>query len=129
MKNQKGQAVVETALVIPLLLVFLCMIIDTGRIVYFECRLNSICQESVRMAGIGYGETEIRSYVLNQFGSSYASTLNVSFSPDVPDGTPRKSGDLVTVILSDDINYITPFANAILHSPFKAAAQSTIRVE
>lgn len=126
MKNQKGQAVVETALVLPILLIFLCMIIDVGRIVYFESRLNSICQESVRIAGLGGGDTQVQDYASGQLGSGYASTLQVTISPDE---STRKSGDFVTVTLSDDINYITPLANVILPSPFKATAQSTIRVE
>jgi Flp pilus assembly protein TadG len=126
MKNQKGQAVVETALVIPLLLIFLCMIIDTGRIVYFESRLNSICQESVRIAGLGGKDIDVQNYALNQLGSGYSSTPQVNTSPDE---LTRKSGDFVTVTLSADINYITPFANVILSSPFKGTAQSTIRVE
>jgi Flp pilus assembly protein TadG len=126
MKKNKGQAVVETALVIPLLLLLLCMIVDTGRIIYAEARLNSICQESVRIAGLGGGYSQVYDYAASKLDSASASTLTVGEDP--PDSV-RKSGDFVTVTLSVNLKYITPFANVILPSPFKAIAQSTIRVE
>jgi hypothetical protein len=126
MKYRKGQAVVEAALVLPLLLLFLCMIIDTGRILYAKSRLNSICQESVRIAGLGEGDAEVEGYAISELDSDTASTLQVAISPNE---SLRKSGDFVTVNLSVYIKYITPFANVILPSPFKAMAESTIRVE
>lgn len=126
MKKNKGQAVVETALVVPLLLLFLCMIVDTGRIIYAESRLNSICQESVRIAGLGGGDTQVQDYAASNLDSDTASTLQVTISPTE---LQRKSGDFVTVDLSVGIKYITPFANAILPSPFNVIAESTIRVE
>jgi Flp pilus assembly protein TadG len=126
MKSKKGQAVVETALVLPLLIIFLCMIIDTGRILYAESNLNLICQESVRIAGLGEGDTQVQDYALSKLDSNLDSTLQVTISPAE---SVRKSGDYVTVNLSVDLNYITPFASSILPSPFIAKAQSPIRVE
>lgn len=125
-KTEKGQAVVEAALILPLLLLFLCMMIDVGRIVYAEARLNSICQASVRIAGLGGSDSQIYDYAHSQLDSQTASTLEVY--PD-PLEAARKSGDFVTVKLSVDINYLTPLANVILSSPFHAVAQSTIRIE
>lgn len=126
-KSEKGQAIVEAALIMPLLLLFLCMIIDVGRIVYAEARLNSICQESVRIAGLGGSDSQIHDYAYGQLDSQTASTLKVYPNPTEAEG--RKSGDFVTVKLSVNINYITPFANVIFSSPFNAVAQSTIRIE
>lgn len=119
MKKRKGQAIVETALVLPLLLLLFCMIVDTGRIIYTKSKLNLICQESVRMAGLGESDDSIKTYAASRMDGCTAQT-----------STPeRKSGTFVTVDCYVDINYITPFASAILPSPFKAAAESTMRVE
>lgn len=125
-KSEKGQALVETALILPVFILFVCMIIDVGRIVYAEARLNSICQESVRIAGLGGSDSQIYAYAYSELDSQTASTLKVDPNP-LEDA--RKSGDFVTVKLSVDINYLTPFANVILSSPFHAVAQSTIRIE
>lgn len=122
MKKRRGQAVVEAALVLPLLLLFFCMIVDTGRVIYTESRLNSICQESVRLAGLGETDSVVKQYAESKMDGLTVDNIN-------PGDSTRKSGDFVTVDLSVDINYITPFASAILPSPFKAMAESTIRVE
>jgi len=126
MKKRKGQAVVEAALVLPLLLLFLCIIIDTGRIVYAESRLNSICQEAVRIAGLGQGDAAVQQYALSKLDASMLPADWISIDPIE---SSRDSGDFVTVDLRVDIKYITPLANVILPSPFKAEAESTIRVE
>jgi len=97
-----------------------------GRIVYAESRLNLICQESVRVAGLGGGDIQVHDYAFSRLDSDTASTLQITFSPIE---TLRKSGNFVTVNLSVDIKYITPFASAILPSPFKVIAESTIRIE
>lgn len=124
MKKRRGQAVVEAALVLPLLLLLFCMIVDTGRIIYSKSMLNSICQESVRIAGLGQGDDAVKSYAASKLD---ASTLPLDWISITP--YDRRSGDFVTVDLKIDINYITPFASAILPSPFVATAESTIRVE
>jgi len=127
LRSEKGQAVVETALVIPLLLLFLCMIIDVGRIVYAESRLNLICQESVRIVGLGGNYTQVYDYAYSKLDSDSAATLKVVLNP--MDDTLRKPGTFATVSLTVDLKYITPLANVILPSPFKAVTESTIRVE
>lgn len=127
LKSEKGQAVVETALVMPLLLLFLCMIIDVGRIVYAEARLNLICQESVRIVGLGGNYSQIYNYAYSKLDTDSAATLQVGLNP--MDDTLRKPGTFTTVTLTINMKYITPFANVILPSPFKAVSESTIRVE
>lgn len=126
LKGEKGQAIVEAAFVLPLLLIFLCMIIDVGRIVYAESRLNMLCQEAVRIAGLGGGDAEIQNFAFNRLDPDTADTLSVTVSPAE---ALRDSGDYVTVNLSVDLDYITPFAKTILPSPLNITAESTIRVE
>ncbi|MFL0247775.1 TadE/TadG family type IV pilus assembly protein [Candidatus Clostridium stratigraminis] len=135
MKKKKGQALVETALVVPILILFICMIIDTGRIIYAESRLNLICQESARIASLG-GVNDVYTYAHNKLDSASADTLNANVLYSKPNSTTtttdaslNKSGNFVTVDLSVKLQYITPLANLILPSPFVATAKSTIRIE
>lgn len=125
MKKKKGQAIVETALVIPILLMFFCGIIDFGRIIHAQSRLNLICQESVRLAGLGKGDSEVTSYAKGKVPSAIVKINPLVNSSD----GKRNSGDNVTVILSYDVKYITPLVNIIFKTPFKVQAESTIRVE
>jgi Flp pilus assembly protein TadG len=122
MKKMEGQSIVETALVAPLFLLLLFMIIDVGRITYSLSRLNFVCQETVRLAGLGNGNTQVEEYARSKVDS-----VAVNISP--AEETLRKPGTFVTVTLDARLDYITPFANVILPSPFHAKAESTIRVE
>lgn len=122
MKNKKGQSIVETALIAPLFLFLLFMIIDVGRITYALSRLNLVCQETVRLAGLGNGNEQIEEYARSKVDS-----VEVNISPT--NEALRKPGTFVTVTLDVKLDYITPFASVILPSPFHAKAESTMRVE
>lgn len=53
-KKERGQAIVEFALVLPILLALLCGIIDFGWIYYNQITLNNAAREGARYAVIHY---------------------------------------------------------------------------
>ena len=56
-KEQKGQSLVEFALVLPLLLLLICGIVDLGRLLFAYASLNMTTQEAVRVGGLGKAAT------------------------------------------------------------------------
>lgn len=126
MRRKKGQALIEIALVLPILLVIICGIADFGRIFYSEIHLNMISQDAVRMAGLGRTDQAIVQFVSSNVLLSDKDTLQVAVTPN---DLTRKSGDFVTVKITYKVKYITPLMNKILPSPFAINTQSTIRVE
>jgi Flp pilus assembly protein TadG len=126
MKKRKGQALLETALVLPIFILFFCGIIDFGRIIHASSKLNLITQESVRLAGLGKADSEVTQFAYNKTDLENKSTLIVKVNPAY---SLRKPGDYVTVQISYEVNYITPLIGFILPSPFKINTSSTIRVE
>ena len=50
MRNQKGQALVETALIIPLLLLLVMGLFEFGRVMYIKNTLNNAARAGVRVA-------------------------------------------------------------------------------
>ncbi|MGN1025079.1 MAG: TadE/TadG family type IV pilus assembly protein [Faecousia sp.] len=60
LKTEKGQAMVEFALVLPVLLVLLCGIIDFGWLYYNQITLNNAAREGARYAVIHYDPTTDR---------------------------------------------------------------------
>lgn len=126
MKKKRGQALLETVLVLPIFLLFFCGIIDFGRILHASSQLNLITQESVRLAGLGRTDSEVTQFAYNKTNLENKSTLIVNVSPVY---TVRKPGDYVTVKITYDVKYITPLIGYILPSPFKINTSSTIRVE
>jgi Flp pilus assembly protein TadG len=123
-KREDGQALVEFALMIPLLLLLLTSVFDFGRILYTKLNLELVNQESVRIGGLGQGDEAIRSYAFSKFTAGDPSKLEISISPVEAE---RESGDYLTVTLAYPESFVGILGkNAI---PYTVKTSSTIRVE
>jgi Flp pilus assembly protein TadG len=127
MRRKKGQALVEIALALPILLLLLCGIIDFGRILYAGISINMAAQETARYASFSKTDAEIRQKAVNSCSLSDKDTkLSVSITPDK---ALRTTGGNVTVAIEYDVDYITPLMNKIIGEFFTVRTSSTIRVE
>ena len=126
MRKKKGQAVLEIALVLPILIFVFCAMADVGRILYASANLNMITQEAVRLAGLGKSDSEIIQYVNDKVRLPDKNTMITEINPS---SQYRNSGDYVTVKITYKVKYITPLMNRILPSPYDVNTESTIRVE
>lgn len=126
MRKEDGQAVVEIALVLPILLILLCGIIDFGRILYASIHLNMVTQEAVRLAGLGKSDYEVVQFVNDKVDLADKDTIKIDISPN---DLGRNSGDYATLKITYEVKYITPIINVFIPSPFEVNTQSTIRVE
>jgi Flp pilus assembly protein TadG len=138
MRSEKGQAAVEFALVLPILLMLIFGIIDFGRILYTKNALTSLSQESARHMSIYYVSDGTNGTVLSTYVSAHPGTLattafkksdnssGIQISP-----TTITTGSEVNVTLTYKIYYITPFVNMIpgLTNPFYITSSSTFRAE
>ncbi|MEH7346310.1 TadE family protein [Bacillus sp. JJ1532] len=68
MKSEKGQSLVEFALVVPVLILILCGIIDFGQILHAHLKIDHAGREAARAASIGKSEAEIKDTAVN-YGS------------------------------------------------------------
>lgn len=125
-KNEKGQSMVEMALVLPILLLILMGIFDMGRIMYTYMHLQLATQESVRLGGLGRDDAAITTFAREYIHVGDPSDLKVNISPN--DST-RDSGDYMSVTLEYPVDYITPLISKVLPSPIMVKTDSTIRVE
>lgn len=125
-KNEKGQSLVEMALILPILLMLLVGIFDFGRILYNYMHLHLATQETVRLGGLGKDDAEITQFARDYIQLGDPSLLEVVI---LPGESLRNSGDYVTVTLKYPVDYVTPFISHILPSPFIIETNSTIRVE
>lgn len=124
-KDQKGQSLVEFALVLPLLLLLICGVVDLGRLLFAYSSLNMTAQESVRLGGLGRTDAEIINYAKTHLVYGNSSKLTVTITPN---GSTRKSGDNVKVALTYPLPFITPIMSNIIPTPI-LSTDSTIRVE
>ncbi|MBS3995638.1 MAG: pilus assembly protein [Alkaliphilus sp.] len=125
-KDQKGQALMEFALVLPILILLMIGIVEFGRVSYTYMYLHLTSQETVRLGGIGKADADITQFARSNFSAGDSASLEVIISPTE---LQRKSGDYVTVTLRYPITNTSPFLSNILPSPYVVSTKSTVRVE
>lgn len=126
-KNKKGQSLVETALVLPILLLILTGIIDFGIMFNNYLLIGNAAREGARSAAIGSTDAQISSKV-NEVASLLDSTkLSVEITPDGVTG--RTAGNSVKVTVKYEYSMITPVIADIIPGPFQLTAVSTMRCE
>lgn len=138
-KDERGQALVEMALILPILLLLLAGILDVGRILFSYENLQMAAQESVRLGGLGKNDQTIINFADNyqKLGDPKNLIVTITASTDngtgqlvnIPNDTDRQSGDYVTVMLKYPFTFDTPLISGFFPNPFYIETQSTIRVE
>lgn len=125
-QDEKGQSLVEMALLLPLLLLLLAGIFDFGRLLYSYTHLHLATQETVRLGGLGRGDAEITEFARDYIDLGDPSLLEITISPSEVN---RQSGEYMTVELDYPIDIVTPFFSTFFPTPFILSSESTIRVE
>lgn len=126
MKSQKGQSLVETALIIPVLLLLLFGITDFGRIFHVYLTLDHAGREAARAASIGSEDTDIKTKIANSTSSLDQREVRVEISPEGK--TNRTSGSQVTITISYPVDFLTPFIGPIIGN-FRLEDKTVMRVE
>lgn len=122
MRSQKGQSLVETALVIPILLLILFGIVDFGRIFHAYLTLDHAGREAARVATVGEDDGVIGAKIL-----SATSTLTNRVTYSISPGT-RKSGDEATITITYPVDFLTPIIGQIIGT-FNIENKTVMRVE
>ena len=102
MQNKKGQALVEFVIILPIFLLLVLGVIDVGKILYNETRLEGVLSDVISMYERGIEEEEI----LTDLDLS-----NTRLEID-------ENGEYVEFHLSKEVDIITPGLNLILDNPF-----------
>lgn len=125
-KNKKGQAMVEIAIIIPILIIILMTIFEFGRIFNTYLIMTHASREGARSAALGSNDTEISQTVNNSVSYLDASNLTISITPTK---NSRTRGNNVTVNLKYNLDIIVPVIDKILPDPFNIESQTSMRVE
>lgn len=123
MKSQKGQSLVEFALIVPLVLLLLFGMIDIGRILLSSVALEHAAREGARVASVGKDNTDVVSSITNATTALERNKLNVSISTE-----ERNSGENVGIELSYPVEIINPLWRSFNHT-FTVSSKSVMRVE
>ncbi|MBT2727433.1 pilus assembly protein [Bacillus sp. ISL-75] len=122
MKSQKGQSLVELALVLPVLILLLFGIIDFSRIFHAYLTIDHAGREAARSASIGSDDATVKNTAASDATSIGLTTEKVSIS-----GT-RTSGTDVTITITYPITFLTPIIGQIIGT-LTLTDTTTMRVE
>ncbi len=125
-KSEQGQAIVEFALVLPVLLMLLCGIIDFGWIFGNQLAANNAAREAARYTAVHYYD----STPAVALGAAENVVTNRAPTLTSPEVTLTVSGDQVTILVTSQVDVLTPIVSAFFtDGEYTATAQCVMRLE
>ena len=124
-KRERGQALVEFALVLPILLVLLCGIVDFGWLYYNQITLNNAAREGARYAAVHYDpacdwQAETQSRMISGMAGVNSAAASVSAA----------SGEQITVSVTADAKLLTGITSVLIgKQSVRLRAECTMRIE
>lgn len=124
--EDRGQALVEMALILPLFLLLLFGVIEMGRVGYAYITVSNAAREGGRVATIGGTDLEITSAIKNAAISLDPANLTISISPTQ---AVRLSGQGVSVQVAYPVQLVIPIISNVISNPFVVSASIDMRLE
>ena len=130
--RRRGQALVEFALVLPIMLFLLVIAIDFGRLFYLNIGINNGARE-----GAAYGAanstsptslTDITTRVRQELGLPAADTsvaVTKTCTPDCFTSPTVSPPHTIRVTASSSFSFLTPFINGVFGGSLPMSAAST----
>ncbi|BAF59628.1 flp pilus assembly protein TadG [Pelotomaculum thermopropionicum SI] len=125
-REKRGQALVELALVLPLLLLLLMGIMESGRIFHSYLLITNASREGARAGVTGAGDAEIQEKVKDAAEPIHLSDSQITITPAQ---SYRTRGAPLTVQVNCTVDLITPVLDAVFPDPFPLTSSTTMRVE
>lgn len=125
MRSKKGQSMVETALMIPIIMLVLFGIVDFGRMLHALLTLDHAGREAARLASIHADDSAIINKVKSSAAILELSDGDITITPPA---ASRTTGNDVVITLKYDFNFITPLADTIA-SPMELTDRTVMRME
>lgn len=123
--NKRGQAMVEMALAIPVLVLLLAGILDMGRVLHDLLTITYAAREGARTAAVGEDNTKIYAAIVNAAPSIDPATMSIDINP----AADRKPNNPVTITITHDVIIVTPLISTLVANPFPLTATAVMRME
>jgi Flp pilus assembly protein TadG len=125
-RNEKGQATVELAFALIILVLFLFAIVDFGRIFHAYLTLEHAGREAARLASLGAADSEVVERIISSSPSLNHQEMTISISPSQE---KRTRGTYVTVNLSYPMSFSIPILQDIARNKLTLDSKTVMRVE
>jgi Flp pilus assembly protein TadG len=124
-RSRRGQAVLELALILPLLLLLLFGIVESGRLGNAYLAVTHAARHGVRQGAVGASDQEIADSVRAAASPLAGTNISVQVSP-----TQRRTGQDITVTVNYPLRLYMPLADQIFgRNPLIVSSSLTMRVE
>ncbi len=124
--RRQGQATVELALIIPVLLLLVLGIFELGRLLNALMTLQHAVREGARLGTLGATDGEITATIQARAVSLDPSRLAVQITPGEIGRIP---GTIVTVGATYEFTLMIPMIGTFLRSPFPISSSLSMRIE
>lgn len=125
-KNQKGQALVEFAIILPVLLLLIMGIVQFGMLLGSYLTLENAAREAARAGIIGSTDTEIQGVITSTSPNLDMGKLKVSITPSE---ATRVSGGTLTVKLTYNYSLTVPIISNLFNNEVVLNSQTSMRIE
>ncbi len=126
LSNEKGQSLVEFAILLPILLLLLMGILEFGIMLNSFLTVNNSAREGARLGIVSGSNTEISNLIVNISPNLDTENLIVNITP--AEGS-RESGGTLTVEVIYNYQVIIPIISNILNDVVVLKAQTSMRIE
>ncbi len=124
-RNDRGQAVLEFAMVLPLFLLVMVGTAEVGILVHDYLVLHAGIREGARVAATGSNVADIQTRVYNTSPTLNAADLTITVN-----NAEGARGTMVTVNATYTVDLITPMIETLMgQDPFPLSTQVTMRLE
>ncbi|HET7560732.1 MAG TPA: TadE/TadG family type IV pilus assembly protein [Limnochordia bacterium] len=125
-RDDNGQALVELALSLTVLLFIIMGIIAFGRIGYTYLAVQNAAREGARVAMLGKDDQEIIAAVQQAAPTLPAADLQITITPAQ---SARSRGNPVEVTVVYDLTLFEPLVSSLLQNPFPVTGDVVMRYE
>lgn len=125
--SETGAAMVEFALILPLLVLLLLGIIQFGFIFNAQITLTSAVREGARHAVVGNTDEDVKQRVID-YSTALLLKLNKN-GIEVKDDEDAKGNKTKEVTAEGTVDLVMPFLGKLIENPFPLKAKSIMRNE
>lgn len=125
-KSERGQSLVEFALILPILLLLMFGIVEFGRIYSTKLMLMHMTREGARLAVVGSSDYDVEEKVKNNSVFLERDKIVINISPLE---SSRTRGDEVEVYAEYPVHIYAPIISAFTGTEYNAKAKAIMRVE
>lgn len=126
LQEKKGQALVEFAIILPIVLLLVMGILEFGLIMNSYLSIEHASREGARAGSVGGSDVDIQNAVNSVLTDHDLNRLTIQ---TLPSESNRTRGEALTVRLLYDYHVTVPIISAILNNTIELEAETTMRIE